>query len=314
MAGRNCKSPIISVVMPVYNSAAYLEAAIDSVLNQSLDDFEFIIIDDGSEDDSYGIIQRYNDSRICLFQNKVNKGIVFCLNFGINHSCGEFIARMDSDDICEPNRLEEQLKFMQNNPHISLCGTRTKIIDQDGQVFSIRNSKIGDQQIRIALFLGETSISHSTAIIRREFLLFNHLYYNPDYLYAEDYELWCRVSILTDLENLSAALVRYRVHEKSASVLFSKIQRLSARAALSVHMQRIGVLYTPEEMFLHYQFALPMDEPKTHKLCDDVLSWKNKLINMNDKHGWFNSEIFHVELEKRYKKFLNHRQERITEA
>jgi glycosyltransferase involved in cell wall biosynthesis len=314
MAGRNCTSPNISVVMPVYNSAAYLEAAIDSILNQSFGDFEFIIIDDGSEDDSYRIIQHYNDSRICLFQNEVNKGMAFCLNLGINQSCGEFIVRMDSDDICEPNRIEEQLKFMQNNPHISLCGTRTRRIDQDGQAFSIRDSKIGDQQIKIALFLGETSISHPIAIIKREFLLFNHLYYNLDYLYAEDYELWCRISTLTNLENLSTPLVRYRVHEKSTSVLFFKIQRFSARAALSAYMQRIGVPYTPEEMYLHYQFALPMDEPKPHTLCDDVLSWKNKLINMNDKHGWFNREIFRVELEKRYKKFQNYRQEGITEA
>jgi len=314
MARINCTSPNISVVMTVYNSAAYLEAAIDSILNQSFGDFEFIIIDDGSEDNSCRIIQCYNDSRIRLFQNDVNKGIVFCLNFGIKHSCGEFIVRMDSDDICELNRLEEQLKFMQNHPHISLCGTRTKIIDQDDQILSIRESKIGDQQIKIALFLGETSISHPTAIIRRKFLLFNHLYYNPDYPYAEDYELWCRISILTDLENLSVPLVRYRVHEKSSSALFSKIQRLSARAALSTYMQRIGVPYTPEEMFFHYQFALPMDEAKPCTLCDDVLSWKNKLISMNDKNGWFNREIFRVELEKRYKKFLNYRQERIIET
>ena len=314
MAGINCTSPNISVVMPVYNSATYLEAAIGSILNQSFGDFEFIIIDDGSEDNSYRIIQCYNDSRIRLFKNEVNKGIASCLNFGINHSCGEFIARMDSDDICELNRFEEQLKFMQNHPHISLCGTRTKIIDQDGQVLSIRESKIGDQQIKIALFLGETSISHPTAIIRRKFLLFNHLYYNPDYLYAEDYELWCRISILTDLENLSVPLVRYRVHEKSSSALFPKIQRLFARAALSTYMQRIRVPYTPEEMYLHYQFSLPMNEAKSHTLCDDVLSWKNKLISMNDKHGWFNREIFRVELEKRYRKFLNYRQERIIET
>jgi len=210
MAGRNCTSPNIRVVMSVYNSAAYLEAAIDSILNQSFYDFEFIIINDGSEDDSYRIIRNYNDSRIRLFQNEVNKGITYCLNFGMNHSCGKFIACMDSDDICE------------------------------------------------------TSILHPTAMIRREFLLSNHC--------------------------------------------------LSARVALSASMQRIGVSYTPEELYLHYQFALPMDEPKTHVLCDGVLSWKNKLISMNDKHGWFNGEIFRVELEKRYKKFLNYRQEKVTEA
>jgi len=314
MLGKNCISPKISVVMPVYNSAAYLEAAIDSILNQSFDDFEFIIINDGSEDNSSRIIQYYNDSRICLFQNEVNKGITFCLNFGINHSCGEFIARMDSDDICEHNRLEEQLIFMQKHPHISVCGTRTKIMDQDGQVFSVRDSKIGDQQIKIALFLGETSISHPTAMIRREFLLYNHLYYNPDCLYAEDYELWCRCGTLTNLENLTTPFVRYRVHEKSTSALFSKTQRISARVTLSDYMRRIGVPYTPEELNLHYQFALPMDEPMTPVLCDGVLSWKNKLIGMNDKYGWFNREIFRVELEKRYKKFLNRRQETVAKA
>jgi len=300
--------------MPMYNSEAYLEEAVESILNQSFADFEFIIIDDGSKDDSFRIIQRYKDSRIRLFHHKINKGIVSCLNLGIKYSQGEFIARMDSDDICELNRFEEQLNFMQNNPNISLCGTRTKIMYQNGEIFSIRNSKIGDQQIKIALFLGETSISHPTAMIRRDFLLSNHLYYNPNYLYAEDYDLWCRISMLTNLENINESLVRYRLHKKSVSTLFREKQRLSARAILSVYMYHIGVPYTPEELALHYQFALPMNEPKTQRLLDNVLLWKNNLIRMNNKYGWFNKDVFSIELEKRYKKILNHKKERVIKT
>jgi glycosyltransferase involved in cell wall biosynthesis len=311
--GKNRIFPKISVVMPVYNSEVYLEEAIESILNQSFNDFEFIIIDDGSKDDSFRIIQRYKDSRICLFHHKINAGISSCLNLGIKHSHGEFIARMDSDDVCEFNRFEEQLNFMQNHTHISLCGTRTKIMCQNGEIFSIRNSKIGDQEIKIALFLGETSISHPTAMMRRNFLLSNNLYYNPRHLYAEDYDLWCRISVLTKLENINEPLVRYRLHEKSVSNLFEEKQRLSARTVLSIYMHNIGVPYTQEELALHYQFALSMGESRTKKLFDDVLSWKNHLIRMNNKHGWFNREIFPIELEKRYKKFLKYEQESVHE-
>lgn len=305
MIQKKLRSPKISVVMPVYNSASYLGMAIDSILNQSFSDFEFIIIDDGSDDSSYSIIQSYKDSRIRLFNHKVNKGITFCLNMGINLSRGEFIARMDSDDVCEINRLEEQWKFMQNHTYVALCGTCTKIIQQDGKISSIRDSKVGDQQIKIALFLGETSIAHPTAIIRREFLVSNRLYYDPNYLYAEDYDLWCRISKLTVLENLNEPLVRYRIHDKSVSSIYKRAQRLSARASLSVHLNRLGLSYTPKELNLHYQFALPMGESITGALCNEMLSWKNKLLWLNNTHAWFNSEILSAELEQRYRELLN---------
>src|SRR5687768_3299275 len=127
-------SPLISVVMPVYNSEKYLSAAIDSILNQTCGDFELLIFDDGSTDDSWKIIKQYAqlDTRIVPFRNDINSGYVVHLNDGVLRANGDFIARMDSDDIALPDRLALQLDFLKNNLHVGVVGTSSIEIDENG--------------------------------------------------------------------------------------------------------------------------------------------------------------------------------------
>src|SRR5687768_2170096 len=114
--------PVISVIMPVYNTAAYLRESIESILTQTFKDFEFIIINDGSADNSEEIILGYNDQRIKYLKNEVNKGYVFSLNRALKIATGKYIARLDSDDLSLPGRLMAQYNFMENHPQVIVCG------------------------------------------------------------------------------------------------------------------------------------------------------------------------------------------------
>ncbi|MBK7430445.1 MAG: glycosyltransferase family 2 protein [Bacteroidetes bacterium] len=119
----NMKVPVVSVIMPVYNTGKYLAAAIASVLGQTFSDFELIILNDGSTDDSETVVKNFTDPRIIYLKNERNLGLIATLNTALSQCKGEFIARMDGDDICHSERLAAQLRFLNAHPEISVCGT-----------------------------------------------------------------------------------------------------------------------------------------------------------------------------------------------
>ena len=119
--------------MPVYNESLFVEQAVKSVLNQSLFDFELLIIDDASEDNTFDLINEFNDDRIILIQKEKNTGYTDSLNLGIEKCSGRYIARMDGDDISKKNRFEKQFLYMKKNPHIDILGSNIEVIDFDGK-------------------------------------------------------------------------------------------------------------------------------------------------------------------------------------
>jgi glycosyltransferase involved in cell wall biosynthesis len=125
--------PEISVLMSVYNAEQYLEKAIESILNQSFKNFEFLIINDASDDNSLNIINRFQDHRLHVYSNPVNLGLANSLNKGINLSQGKYIARMDADDIAVLSRLAIQYTFLEKNPHIDICGASVRLINESGE-------------------------------------------------------------------------------------------------------------------------------------------------------------------------------------
>ena len=157
--------PMISVIMPVYNGEKYLCEAIDSILNQTYTDFEFIILNDGSTDKTEEIILSYDDPRIVYVKNETNLQIVKTLNKGIALAKGKYIARMDADDISLPERFEKQLKFMEQYPSIDVCGTWMRIIDKPKQVWTYPEKH---EEIKAQL-LFNTPLSHPTLIIKKSF-------------------------------------------------------------------------------------------------------------------------------------------------
>lgn len=222
----NPDSPLISVVMSVYNGDKYLAEAIDSVLSQSYSNFELIIVNDGSTDSSIEIIYEYinKDDRIIVI-NRENKGLPYSLNEGIAKARGEYIARMDADDICLPDRFEKQIEYLNKN-NLDLCGT---FIERFGDNINnnILKHPLKHNDIKFRL-LFTSSFAHPTVMMKKE--IFNKVKYRPMYKVAQDYQLWIDiVNAGFKVGNLPEVLLRYRVHEEQASIDKLKVQKETAK-------------------------------------------------------------------------------------
>lgn len=201
--------------MAVYNGEHYLQTAINSVLNQTYQDYEFIIINDGSTDASIEIINSNDDPRIKLIHNETNLGLIGSLNKGIEKARGKYIARTDCDDLLEPDRLSKQVKVLEQNEDIVLLGSWMQLIDEHGQDLHIWHYPATDTEIRWAS-LFNTAIGHPSSMFRTDAARQSYGY-SKDYIYAEDYDLWSRLSEVGQLANIPEALQKYRIHGGSVS-------------------------------------------------------------------------------------------------
>jgi len=209
-------NPTVTVLMTVYNGEDYLSEAIKSILNQSFTDFEFLIIDDASTDNSQSIIQSFNDERIRYVKNESNIGQTASLNYGLELSKGEYIARMDQDDLSKPDRFSLQLKFMEKNYDTVVVGSWAKSIDADGKYIYTIVHPTEFENIREAIACG-CPISHSSAFFRRDEVVKSGGY--PEGLrFAMDWGLWIEC-IKNDYQiaNLPYTLVSIRTHKNSVT-------------------------------------------------------------------------------------------------
>lgn len=207
------KLPKITVLMPVYNCALYVGEAIDSILNQTFTDFEFLIIDDASTDETVSIINTYTDHRINLIEKPKNTGYTNSLNYGLSIARGEYIARMDGDDISLPERFAKQVAFMDLHSKVVVCGTTYSIIDSK----VIKHVPISHEDIKVQL-LQKNSFGHPTVMLRKTVLDDNSIIYDTTKEPAEDYDLWVRLLAYGEFYNLSEVLLKYRVHDTQVSV------------------------------------------------------------------------------------------------
>ena len=192
--GITTKSPQISVLMPVYNAEKYLKEAIDSILGQTFTDFEFIIVNDGSTDSSRNVILSYKDKRIKFIDNKKNEGIINALNTGLDHATGEYIARMDADDISFPVRFERQLKIM-TEYDIDVCGTTMRLIDEEGKKIGYLGPKsVVYSDMPASILNVSTWILHPTAMMK-SFTIKEVGGYRPEAKHVDDFDLWARLLI-----------------------------------------------------------------------------------------------------------------------
>lgn len=195
---------LISVVMSVYNTKeSYLREAIESILNQTYTNFEFIIINDGSTNNAEEVILSYQDDRIKYYKQE-NKGISASRNFGTNVSNGEYIAVMDSDDIAVPERFEKEITFLENNPEYSLVGSWFKVFPRNEIAKMIEKPRLLD-------FFNKCWIIHSSVMFRKKDFVENNLFYNENLNCAIDYDLWCRAIKKLKFYNIQEILINYRV-------------------------------------------------------------------------------------------------------
>jgi len=200
--------PTISVIMPVYNAEKYLVESIESILNQSLKNFEFIIINDGSKDKSLGIIKKYakKDKRIILLNNSRNLGLQKTLNKGLEVARGKYVARMDADDISLPKRLEIQFNYMEDHLEIFLVGSSAIVIDGNGNRLGIFKKFNNSSRIKKKL-RKVNCIVHPSVMFRN-----NQIAYREKFKTSEDYDLYLRIiSSGKKITNLSDPLLMYRI-------------------------------------------------------------------------------------------------------
>lgn len=227
--------PKVSVLMSVYNDAVHLKEAINSILNQTIKDFEFIIIDDGSTDVSVDILRRYEkqDSRVKVYTNESNIGLAKSLNKGFLLSSGEYIARMDADDYAYPIRLQKQLEFMEAHKNIMVCGTSMEIYE-DHNKFMVPPT--AHNAIAAGLIFG-TNFYHPTVMFRASFIGDNQITYPEDCKYAQDYGLWVKLLKLGKKDifaNLEEPLLKYRTHpEKNRKKYFNTQTSFAIKTQIS---------------------------------------------------------------------------------
>lgn len=231
--------PRVSVLMSVYNGERYLAEAVESILNQTFTDFEFIIVDDGSTDGTCVCLDAFRDQRIVRLRNETNIGLRRSLNKGLKLARGEYVARMDADDVSLPRRLEAQVAFMDAHPEVGVVGCAIRCIDSSG--FTIRKvcHPTGHGPILWQLFF-YTPIAHPTAVYRRA-IVERVGGYDPSFAHAEDRDLWRRVSSVARLANLRETHLLYRVHSASVSHRHADIQwRNSARVTQRMIAELLG--------------------------------------------------------------------------
>jgi len=181
-------NPLVTVLMPVYNGGDYLKPAIESILGQTYRDFEFLIINDCSTDDSMEIIQSYKDPRIVIHTNTVNMGQTKSLNVGLKLAKGKYIVINDADDLSLPHRIEKQLDFVSNHPEFAVVGTSAFIMNRSGRINRVFRKPTDQQEITLGI-LSETPLIHGSVIMNKAMIL-GHGGYNEEFRIIQDFELW----------------------------------------------------------------------------------------------------------------------------
>jgi len=275
--------PLISVLMPVYNCELYIENSVQSVLNQTLSNFELIIIDDRSTDNTIAIIKKFSDNRIRLYEKENNSGLIDSLNFGISIAKGEFIARMDGDDICLPERFAKQVDFLKKKSDIIMVGTALK---RFGVIESEVRYPVNHEEIAVRLCFN-SPFGHPTIMGRK--WIFEKFKYNKDFEDAEDYELWTHLVFEGKLANIDEILLLYRTHKNQVSSLKSKNQKLNAiRCRLRMlESLQIGNKYSNEEII---KFLSP--DLNSLEECKRMNKFYNFIITQNKTLRIFDDTIF----------------------
>ncbi len=295
---------LLTVLMPVYNGEKYLRPAIDSILNQTLTEFEFLIINDGSTDRSEEIIQSFQDLRIRYVKQNVNNGIVATLNNGLKLSKGRYISRMDADDIAFPYRLEKQLNYMLAHPECKLCGSQAIAINEFGEkIYKVRRP-VSNDNIKVN-HLFRNSFIHPSVIISAK--IAKELKYSSNYQYAEDYYLFSQIALKHEVANLTKPLLNYRIHSENITTKKQVEMNKSEMKTIFYLLSDLFNEAVSEEVALHHRFLtrafdfVPPNNIEKHLL---------KIKNANIIKQQYNQVLLEKMLQKEWFNFLFYSREK----
>ena len=278
--------PKVTVLMPVYNAVEFIREAVDSILKQSFSDFKFLIIDDGSTDGSQSIIRSYDDSRIRLVQNEKNIGVAATLNRGLDLALGEYVARMDADDICTPERLQKQVNFLTKHPDVGVCGSWVWSFNEKKKY--IFRYPVEQDCVR-SFLLFANPCSHPSVMMRLGMIRKYGLQYDPDYKAAQDYDLWRRCTDYFQIDNIPEPLVYLRRNEGGITWGKFELSNKMTLQILKIMLEKLGCSPLEEELRFHREVGNGSGVDSQRGLFN-VADWLNHLLSENSKRGYFPQE------------------------
>lgn len=283
----NYKGFKVTVLMPVYNGEKYIREAIASILNQTFRDFEFLIINDGSTDRSVEIINSYKDPRIRLVHNENNLKLIATLNKGLDLSVGEYLVRMDCDDIALPERIKKQVSFMDGHPDVVVSGTWLKTVGNGfDKVWTVPRNH---EDIRCRM-LFEDVIYHPTVIMRLKPFKDHGIYYRS-FIHAEDYELWVRIMEQFKVANIDEVLLYYRVHPGQIVKKYKEIKENTTDRIRLIQLHKLGIYLEDNELEIHRMLSCNRCRyDRDFVKASDA--WLNKLQKRNEEIGIYSKIHF----------------------
>ena len=280
--------PKVSVVMPAYNAEKYIGESIKSILNQTFIDFEFIIINDGSRDRTKEIILSYSNDRIVYLENEINSGIVVTLNKGLEYATGEYIARMDADDIAVAERLEKQIEFMEENKDVGVLGTGICIFGEDVQE-QARVFTTNPEQLKAELIFN-SCIAHPTVMMRSNILKNNGLSYDLEYAGAEDYNLWWKIAKVSRIATIPDLLVKYRIHSSQITKKKDEKYYKMMKKLMEERFSDIGFKSSDIEKKVFMKYCLGEYETFSQKEVEELVDCLVHLLRCNKSNKYFSQK------------------------
>jgi glycosyltransferase involved in cell wall biosynthesis len=284
--------PQTSVLIPTYNCSRYIGQALQSALSQLYSNYEILIIDDGSTDNTEELIKSIDNSRIRYYKNEYNMGIVASLNRGLDLAKGKYIARMDADDLMLGNRLQSQVDFLERNKNYGMVGCWYHTIDENGKIIQTRKTLTDSNALRMSL-LFSNQFAHSSVTMRTE--IAKLLRYDPEFQYCEDHDLWIRFSEITKVANIPELGLSYRWYSDNSCSRHQKELKIAVLSLLSRELDKIKVPYSTRELMLHAALCFGLGHKfysgKEHK--KELEAWLDKIFDspvLSQSYGskWLN--------------------------
>lgn len=297
-------SPMITVLMPVYNAEKYIGESIQSILNQNFTDFELLMVDDGSTDRSMEIARTFEDSRIRIISLPENMGLVNALNIGLAESQSKYIARSDADDISLPDRLSLQLNYMESNPQIGALGTGFDSLVENKSIKTGGRFAPNHETIRLR-HLYQIQIIHGTSMFRKSVLNEHNLRFDGDFKHAEDYDFFDRLGDVSQIANLQVPLYLIRHHEHRVSNQFSDIQKVNSDRVKIRILGQIGINATSYDLELIKWLMYQNYDWFTYKAASDLAKLIRQLVFANNTSKYFEPEFLRYQFCSRFLHLCN---------
>lgn len=284
--------PLVSVLMPCYNAEDHLEAAMRSILDQTYSNLEIIAINDCSKDKTSEILHRMasGDSRIKVVDNEENLQLIKTLNKGVNLCSGEYIARMDSDDIALPQRIEKEVSFLEENKDHDIVSSLFLAFPTDNpSKKDLHHNPLLHQELK-AYMLFKSGICHPAVMIRKRIFSELGLEFEMEYLHVEDYALWSKAIYKTKIANIGEPLLLYRVHPNQVSSLNEQLQIDNKKKVFKIHCLQLGLPTDDESLNIYASIAEAVPYIKSEDYLRKCNAFMQRLLEINQQQSFCDSK------------------------